>query len=424
MATKIHSISINKKNGQQFMKKKIIAVFTGNRAEYGLQFPVLKAIDNHPELEYRLIVSGAHLDNNFGNTLAEISNDGFHIDAEVKIEMDASTLEANVQAIGTGILSIGEAIKKIQPDMMVVYADRFEGFAAVIAATQMNIPTAHIEGGDLTEGGALDDSVRHAMTKLSHLHFTTNQQASNRILAMGEEVWRVHTVGFPAIDMISEGNYATQDEVVKKLHLDLNRPIVLFTQHSVTTEFDLAENQIDPSISALKELAKNSVQIIATYPNNDAGGLSIIKKLEVLDSYAMDNIQVHQSLGRYLYHGLLALAKNTENRVVCVGNSSSGIKETPVFGCPTVNIGSRQKGRLRGKNVIDVEYNAELIINAVNKCTADKKFRQICSETDNPYYLGDAGKKIAKILAKTTIDSALIRKKMTLKGECKNGWFS
>jgi UDP-N-acetylglucosamine 2-epimerase (non-hydrolysing)/GDP/UDP-N,N'-diacetylbacillosamine 2-epimerase (hydrolysing) len=406
------------------MKKKIIAVFTGNRAEYGLQFPVLKAIDNHPELEYRLIVSGAHLDNNFGNTLAEISNDGFHIDAEVKIEMDASTLEANVQAIGTGILSIGEAIKKIQPDMMVVYADRFEGFAAVIAATQMNIPTAHIEGGDLTEGGALDDSVRHAMTKLSHLHFTTNQQASNRILAMGEEVWRVHTVGFPAIDMISEGNYATQDEVVKKLHLDLNRPIVLFTQHSVTTEFDLAENQIDPSISALKELAKNSVQIIATYPNNDAGGLSIIKKLEVLDSYAMDNIQVHQSLGRYLYHGLLALAKNTENRVVCVGNSSSGIKETPVFGCPTVNIGSRQKGRLRGKNVIDVEYNAELIINAVNKCTADKKFRQICSETDNPYYLGDAGKKIAKILAKTTIDSALIRKKMTLKGECKNGWFS
>jgi UDP-hydrolysing UDP-N-acetyl-D-glucosamine 2-epimerase len=146
-------------------KKKIIAVFTGNRAEYGLQFPVLKAIDEHPNLEYKLIVSGAHLDENFGNTLDEIEKDGFHIDAEVKIEMDASTLEANVKAIGTGILSVGEAIKKIQPDMMVVYADRFEGFAAVIAATQMNIPTAHIEGGDLTEGGALDDSVRHAMTK-------------------------------------------------------------------------------------------------------------------------------------------------------------------------------------------------------------------------------------------------------------------
>ena len=189
------------------MKKRIIAVFTGNRAEYGLQFPILKAIDNHPQLDYRLIVSGAHLDKNFGNTLKEILNDGFHIDAEVKIDMDANSLESNVQAIGKGIISVGEALKKIQPDMMVVYADRFEGFAAVIASTQMNIPTAHIEGGDLTEGGALDDSVRHAMTKLSHLHFTTNQQASNRVLAMGEESWRVHTVGFPAIDMISEGNW-------------------------------------------------------------------------------------------------------------------------------------------------------------------------------------------------------------------------
>ena len=404
------------------MKKKIIAVFTGNRAEYGLQFPVLKAIDNHPELEYRLIVSGAHLDNNFGNTLAEISNDGFHIDAEVKIEMDASTLEANVQAIGTGILSIGEAIKKIQPDMMVVYADRFEGFAAVIAATQMNIPTAHIEGGDLTEGGALDDSVRHAMTKLSHLHFTTNQQASNRILAMGEEVWRVHTVGFPAIDMISEGDYATQDEVVRKLHLDLAKPIVLFTQHSVTTEFSFAAEQVEPSLNALKELAKTGVQIIATYPNNDAGGLSIIKKLDKLDVQSVNNIQVHRSLGRYFYHGLLALSQDAQNKVVCVGNSSSGIKETPIFGCPTVNIGSRQKGRLRGQNVLDVNYNAGSIFNAINKCIKDKDFRTTCKKTDNPYYLGNAGEKIARVLSEVSIDTALICKKMTLQGECNDGW--
>jgi UDP-N-acetylglucosamine 2-epimerase (non-hydrolysing)/GDP/UDP-N,N'-diacetylbacillosamine 2-epimerase (hydrolysing) len=400
------------------MKKRVIAVFTGNRAEYGLQFPVLKAIDNHPKLEYRLIVSGAHLDKNFGNTLEEIANDGFHIDAEVKIEMDASTLEANVQAIGTGVLNIGKAIQKIQPDMMVVYADRFEGFSAVIAATQMNIPTAHIEGGDLTEGGALDDSVRHAMTKLSHLHFTTNQQASDRILGMGEEAWRVHTVGFPAIDMISEGNYATPDEVLKKLKVDLFRPIVLFTQHSVTTEFTLAAEQLNPSLSALKILAESGVQIIATYPNNDAGGAVIIKKLEGLGACQIDNVQVHQSLGRYLYHGVLALAKDRSNRVVCVGNSSSGIKETPFFGCPTVNIGSRQKGRLRGQNVIDVHYNTKSIIDAVKKCINDKKFRNICSETDNPYYLGNAGNKIAEVLAEVPINNDLIRKKMTL---CNDG---
>jgi len=400
------------------MKKKVIAVFTGNRAEYGLQLPILKAIDNHPHLEYKLIVSGAHLDKNFGNTLEEITNDGFHIDAEVKIEMNANTLEDSVQAIGTGVLSIGEAIKSIKPDIMVVYADRFEGFSAVIASTQMNIPTAHIEGGDITEGGALDDSVRHAMTKLSHIHFTTNRQASNRILGMGEESWRVHTVGLPAIDMISQGNYATPNEIVAKLKIDLNRPIVLFTQHSVTTEFDLVSEQINPSLNALKELAKCGVQIIATYPNNDAGGLIIIDKLETMNAISLDNVQVHRSLGRYLYHGILSLAQNDKYKVVCAGNSSSGIKETPVFGCPTVNIGSRQEGRLRGKNVLDVNYNAESIIYAIRKCISNKEYREVCNRTDNPYYLGNVGEKIANILSKVPLDTKLMRKKMTLKGEC------
>ena len=404
-------------------KKKVIAVFTGNRAEYGLQYPILKAIESHPDLDYKLIVSGAHLDSNFGSTLDEIAKDGFHVDAEVKIEMDASSLEANVQAIGSGILSIGEAIKKIQPDMMIVYADRFEGFAAVIASTQMNIPTAHIEGGDLTEGGALDDSVRHAMTKLSHLHFTTNQQASNRLLGMGEEEWRVHTVGFPAIDMISEGNYATPDEIVAKLKVDLNKPIILFTQHSVTTEFDLAKDQIMPSLEALEFLAKSGIQVIATYPNNDAGGLSIIDELNVLDALNVDNIKVYRSLGRYLYHGILALAQDTKSKVVCVGNSSSGIKETPIFGCPTVNIGSRQKGRLRGQNIIDADYKKDLIIDAVSKSIEDKDFRKKCTETDNPYYIGGAGKKIAKVLAEIKLNRDLTRKQMTLKGEIKTGWY-
>ena len=232
--------------------KKIIAVFTGNRAEYGLQYPVLKAIHNHPDLEYRLIVSGAHLDKNFGNTIQEINDDGFEIHAEVDILLDESSPFATSQAIGTRVLSIAEALSKIRPDIFVVYADRFEGFAAVIAATQMNIPTAHIEGGDITEGGALDDSVRHAMTKLAHIHFTTNQQASNRLLAMGEAPWRVHTVGFPAIDLIQENNYATPDELIELYNLDLAKPLILFTQHSVTTEFHEAVNQIKPALHTLK----------------------------------------------------------------------------------------------------------------------------------------------------------------------------
>ena len=405
------------------MKKRKIAVFTGNRAEYGLQYPILKAIDEHPELDYKLLVSGAHLDKNFGRTLEEIEKDGFHIDSEVKIKMDSESLYATAQAIGSGVLSIGNVLAEMQPDIMVVYADRFEGFAAVIAASQMNIPTAHIEGGDITEGGALDDSVRHAMSKLAHIHFTTNQQASNRVLAMGEEDWRVHTVGFPAIDLISEGNYASPKEIVEKLGLDLKKPVVLFTQHSVTTEFDDAASQVIPSLKAMVELASDGIQVICTYPNNDAGGRAIISELEKLDAKNISGLQVRRSLGRYLYHGVLALAKNKKYQVACVGNSSSGIKETPVFGCPTVNIGSRQEGRLRGQNVVDVDYDASNIVAIVKKCFDDDVFRVQCAATDNPYYLGDAGKKIANVLASIPLGKKVIRKKMTLRGEVKDGWY-
>jgi UDP-hydrolysing UDP-N-acetyl-D-glucosamine 2-epimerase len=397
--------------------KRKIAVFTGNRAEYGLQYPILKAIDQHPALDYLLFVSGAHLDNNFGRTLEEIRNDGFRIEAEVRIEMNVDSRSATAQAIGQGVLSISRVLEQTQPDLFVVYADRFEGFAAVIAASQMNIPTAHIEGGDLTEGGALDDSVRHAMTKLSHLHFTTNQQATNRVLAMGEEPRRVHTVGFPAIDLISAGMFAKPEEVVARLDLDLSRPIVLFTQHSVTTEFEKASSQIHPSLEAMKSLARNGAQVILTYPNNDAGGLTIIEKLDAINKLGIEGIQLHRSLGRHLYHGVLALAENPSIRIACVGNSSSGLKETPAFHCPTVNIGSRQQGRLRGENVIDAAYSTAEVMSAVQQCLFDDDFRDVCRKAENPYWLGGAGQKIAKILAEVELGQKLIRKKMTLKGE-------
>lgn len=403
--------------------KRKVAVFTGNRAEYGLQYPILKAVSQHPELEYQLLVSGAHLDRNFGRTLDEIHADGFRIDAEIKIEMSEDSRTATAFAIGSGVRSISAALEELNPDIVVVYADRFEGFAAVIAASQMNIPTAHVEGGDLTEGGALDDSVRHAMTKLAHLHFTTNEQATNRILGMGEESWRVHTVGFPAIDLISVGRFASPDEVVQRLKLDLSKPVVLFTQHSVTTEFEQAVQQIAPSLAAMREVAAQGVQVIVTYPNNDAGGRAIIAQLNVFETNLVPCIQVHRSLGRHLYHGVLALAKHDDTRIACVGNSSSGIKETPVFGCPTVNIGSRQDGRLRGENVIDVSYDQSVITAAIQTCLYDEAFRATSRATTNPYQLGNAGKKIAEILSKIPLNQALLRKLMTLRGDTSDGWF-
>jgi UDP-hydrolysing UDP-N-acetyl-D-glucosamine 2-epimerase len=389
-----------------------IAVFTGNRAEYGLQYPILKAIDAHPELEYFLLVSGAHLQEDFGYTLKEIEKDGFKVYAEVKIEMEEDTLFSTAQAIGSGILSLSRILDKIRPDFLVVYADRFEGFSAVITATQMNIPTAHVEGGDITEGGALDDSVRHAMTKLSHLHFTTNEQAAERVRLLGEERWRIYNVGFPAIDLIVAGHFATPAEIEETYGLIPDKPVILFTQHSVTTEFEKAAQQVKPSLEAMRILAKEGCQVIVTYPNNDAGGRRIIKEIEKLRKERPKNLRIYKSLGRYNYHGVLNICGRT-GRGVCVGNSSSGIKETPALGCPVVNVGSRQNGRLRADNVIDVGYNRDEIISAVRKALDDEGFRRRCRNSKNPYGAGNAGEQIAHVLATIDINMGLIQKRMT-----------
>jgi UDP-N-acetylglucosamine 2-epimerase (non-hydrolysing)/GDP/UDP-N,N'-diacetylbacillosamine 2-epimerase (hydrolysing) len=165
------------------------------------------------------------------------------------------------------------------------------------------------------------------------------------------------------------------------------------------------------------------MQIILTYPNNDAGGRQIIERLEVFSKRKVANIQIHRSLGRHLYHGVLALAKNSSMRVACAGNSSSGLKETPAFGCPAVDIGSRQEGRLRGGNLVSVGYDSQEIISAIKRCLFDEDFRATCRTAENPYWLGDAGPKIAKVLAEVKLDQNLIRKKMTLKGDVKAGWF-
>ena len=394
-----------------FNKRKI-AIFTGNRAEYGLQYPIIKAIANHPDLEYYLLVSGAHLQEDFGSTKNEIEEDGFKVYAEVKISMEKDTLFSTAQAIGSGILSLSRILDDIRPDFLVVYADRFEGFSAVITGTQMNIPTAHIEGGDITEGGALDDSVRHAMSKLSHLHFTTNEEASERIRLLGEERWRVYNIGFPAIDLINNGNFATPDELMDRYELTTEMPIIIFTQHSVTTEFENAADQLKPSLEALRVLSKEGCQVIVTYPNNDAGGRMIIEEIEKLREEDLNNIQIHKSLGRYNYHGVLSLC-GKNGRGVCVGNSSSGIKETPALGCPVVNIGSRQNGRLRSDNVIDTDYDRNAIERAAKKALFDEAFRVQCKNCKNPYGAGNSGEQIADILASIEIDMALLQKKMT-----------
>ena len=394
------------------MKKRKIAIFTGNRAEYGLQFPIIKAIAAHPGLEYFLLVSGAHLQEDFGMTRREIEKDGFRVFGEVKLDMDGPGLLATTRAIGSGIVNLSTVLDEIRPDLLVVYADRFEGFSALVTGTQMNIPTVHVEGGDLTEGGALDDSVRHAMTKLAHLHVTTNEQAAERVRRLGEEPWRVFNFGFPAIDLIAAGSFASPAQLRERFGLDAGKPVVVFTQHSVTTEFDRAAEQLRPSLEAMSRLASDGCQVVITYPNNDAGGLAIIEEIERLKNRGLKNVQAHASVGRFNYHGMLNLCGRV-GRGVCVGNSSSGIKETPAFGCPTVNIGSRQQGRLRGGNVIDTEYDAEQIYAACRRCIDDDAFRLQAARAPNPYGAGNAGPRIAELLATAELGPRLLQKKMT-----------
>lgn len=394
------------------MKRKI-AVFTGNRAEYGLQKPILEALKERSDVEYQLIVSGAHLDAQFGKTLDGIQADGYRISATPSIQLEKDDLHSTARAIGSGIVAMVDTYEKLKPDLAVVYADRFEGFAALVAATQMNIPTAHIEGGDLTEGGALDDSVRHAMSKLAHLHFTTNEDAKRRLIAMGEEDWRVFNTGLPVLDLIRQGKFAPSVEVIARYKLDSNRPVVIFTQHSVTTEFEEAKYQIDASIVAMRSLARDGVQFIVTYPNNDAGGVMIISRLKALLAEGITGIQMHPSLGANYFYGALHLAKSGM-RVACVGNSSSGVKETPAFFCPTVNIGSRQKGRLRAANVLDAGYNSKEIEKQIRTCLFDEAFRSSCWEIKNPYGEGRSGERIAEVLAEIPLDKKLIQKRMMI----------
>lgn len=387
-----------------------IAVFTGNRAEYGLLSPILQAIDADSDLMLQLIVGGAHLDAAYGNTVSEIAADGFPIAAEAPVDGSLDT----ARAIGTGVLVMTDVLERLTPDVVVVYGDRFEAFAALIAATQSNIPVAHIEGGDKTEGGALDDSVRHAMTKLAHIHLATNPEAAWRIKAMGEEPWRIHNVGLPVIDRIKAGDFPEPEEVARALDLDLSRPVILFTQHAITTEPDQAVAQLEPSLIAMEHvISAHGAQIVATYPNNDQGGAAILERLGEW-SEGNENIRLRKSLGRALYHGTLNVAGRV-TRGACIGNSSSGLKETPAFGCPTVNVGTRQSGRLAAENVMHTGYDADEITTALTRCIEDDAFRALAGACPNPYGEGNTGPKVARILKELNLTSpGLLQKKLTL----------
>jgi UDP-hydrolysing UDP-N-acetyl-D-glucosamine 2-epimerase len=250
------------------------------------------------------------------------------------------------------------------------------------------------------------------MTKLAHLHFTTNETAAERVRRLGEEAWRVFNVGLPSLDLAAASEFATPHEVSAELGLDPARPIVMCCQHSVATEADDAARQVRPALAALGRLAEDGYQIVLTYPNNDAGGRRITQAMHAAFPEGHRGVQIHKSLGRHRFHGMLNLIGRA-GRGAFVGNSSALIKETPFFGCPAINVGPRQQGRLRGDNVIDTDYDEAAIHAAIRRCVEDQAFREHCATCRNPYGAGNAGPSIVEILAGQRIDSALIQKKMT-----------
>ena len=377
-----------------------IAVITGTRAEYGILKSVLREIEASPKLNLSLIVIGMHLSTEFGYTVKEIEKDGFKIDARINVLHSEDTKGAMAKNIGKSLTRTANELEKTKPNFLLVLGDRSEMLVGAISATYMGIPVAHIHGGDIS--GNVDEPVRHAITKLAHVHFAATKESGERIIKMGEEPWRVHVVGAPGLDLILNAKIPEPRETATRYDLDVSKPVLLVLQHPVVTEADEAPAQIRETLEAIMEL---SCQTFMIYPNADAGGRRMI---EVIKKYEKrPRIKTLRSVPREDFLGLMKLAS------VMVGNSSSGIIEAPSFGLPVVSIGTRQIGRQRAENVIDVNYDKEEIKKAVLKALCDEEFREKVKNCKNPYGDGKAGKRIAKILSEIEIDEKLLEKRMT-----------
>lgn len=378
-----------------------IGVVTGTRAEYGLLHPVLKAIDDHPDLKLSLVVSGMHLSHEFGYTVKEIEKDGFAIDARVDMLLSSDTPGAMAISVGLGIIGMTHTWESMKPDIIVVLGDRVEPLAATISGAYMNIPVAHIHGGDTSKGG-LDESARHAITKFAHIHFPATKRSAKRIIGMGEDEWRVFVVGSPALDAILNEPLLSSTALREKFGLDPARPLVLAVQHPVTTQVDDAPRQIRETLEAIVEMGYPTVMI---YPNSDAGGRSMIAVIKRYESHSF--INTFKSLPRREYLSLMKVAG------VMVGNSSSALIDAPSFSLPAVNIGIRQEGRERGKNVIDVRHSKKEIVKAVEMALTEKEFLAKIKKCQNPYGDGKTAPRIAEILSGIAVTPQLFQKKIS-----------
>jgi UDP-hydrolysing UDP-N-acetyl-D-glucosamine 2-epimerase len=371
------------------MTKRKIAVVTGTRADYGLLRWLMVEIDARPDLQLQVVATGMHFAPDFGNTYTAILDDGFTIDERVEMLLASDSAVGMAKSTGLGTIGLADALARLGPDVVVILGDRFEALAAAQTALLMRIPIAHIAGGEATEG-AIDDSIRHAITKMSHLHFTAAKPYHDRVVQMGEDPARVFTVGGIGLDNFVRMPMLGLDELSAELDWDLRGPLVLCTFHPETLTGGSPEDALRPLFSAFA--ARPALRILFTKGNADAGGRELNHLVDEFVHHNPARAKAFTSLGQRRYLSVLRLAN------VVVGNSSSGIAEAPSAGTPTVNIGGRQRGRLRAPSVIDTPNDADAIGSAIDR-SLTLEFQELAAARQSPFGAPGASAEIADVLS-------------------------
>ena len=373
-----------------------VCVVTGTRAEYGLLRWVMEGIRASKTLELQVAATGMHLSPDFGLTYREIENDGFTIDAKVDMQLESDTPAGIARSMGLGLIGFGEELERLRPDVMVVLGDRFELLPAVAAATVARIPVAHLHGGETSEG-AFDEALRHAITKMSHLHFVAAEEYRRRVVQLGEAPERVFLVGGLGVDSMTKLTLLDRAELEARLDFRLGAKNLLITFHPVTLEDSTAESQMTELLAALEERADTN--LIFTMPNADTGGRALSDMVGAFVA-THPNARAFTSLGQLVYFSCLRQVD------AVVGNSSSGLTEAPSFRKPTVNIGDRQRGRMKADSVIDCEPDRASIGRALDEAYSPE-FQARLSGVRNPYGEGGASERIVRVLEEYDFDSIL-----------------
>jgi UDP-N-acetylglucosamine 2-epimerase (non-hydrolysing)/GDP/UDP-N,N'-diacetylbacillosamine 2-epimerase (hydrolysing) len=376
------------------MKKKVFVVVE-RRADYSRYKPILEKMVKDPFFEVHLVVTGICLLEEHGSDINYIEQDGFKISARVPMfnSVRPDTGGEMVRSMSRVMTGLVDELESVKPDLVLSGFDIGANMAVTIAAAHMNIPVFHIQGGEVT--GSIDESIRHAMSKFSHIHLPATEDAKNRLIRMGENPNNIFVVGCPSIDVLKDTPYISKIDLEKEFDLDFSKPFIIMIQHPVTTEARSSLDQIKETIIAIKEL---KIQCIVLLPNNDAGFSKIIEEIK------QSGLKWYPSLPTDKFINLY------RNAWALVGNSSSGIHETPTFKIPAVNIGNRQSGRERAKNVIDVPNERIAIKKAIEKALYNEEFRQFVSKISNPYGEGNSAEKIIEVIKKVPLNDELIQK--------------